>query len=257
MNELMIFEGHEVEIFEIDGQVLFNPYHVGECLEIGENGVKTAVSKMNDKQVIKLTNSKVAKYNFRKLHNTGENFLTESGVYKLVFKSHKPNAEEFTDWIADEVLPSIRKTGSYSNSEKSEIEQGLIAAKFIADDMRVNEASRLLMYENLCKDFGIPTGFLPKYEHNGSQEMKALSTLLSENNCGISAVKLNLILIEKGYLEERERPSSKGDKIRKYKALTDKGLKYGENAVSPHNQRETQPLYYTDTFMEFYNMVVE
>lgn len=257
MNELMIFKGHEVEIFEIDGQVLFNPYHVGECLEIGENGVKTAVSKMNDKQVIKLTNSKVAKYNFRKLHNTGENFLTESGVYKLVFKSHKPNAEEFTDWIADEVLPSIRKTGSYSNNEKNEIEQGLIAAKFIADDMRVNDASRLLMYENLCKDFGIPTGFLPKYEYNGSRGMKALSTLLSENNCGISAVKLNLILIEKGYLEEKKRPSSKGDKIRKYKALTDKGLKYGENAVSPHNQRETQPLYYTDTFMKFYNMVVE
>lgn len=101
----MIFEGHEVEIFELDGKVLFNPYHVGACLELSENGVKTAISKMNNKQVVKLTNSKVAKYNFRKLHNTGENFLTESGVYKLVFKSNKPNAEAFTDWIADEVHP--------------------------------------------------------------------------------------------------------------------------------------------------------
>ena len=113
MNDLMIFEGNEVEVFEFDGQVLFNPYHVGACLEIGENGVKAAVSKMNDKQVVKLTNSKVAKYNFRKLHNTGENFITESGVYKLVFKSHKPNAEKFTDWVADEVLPALRQTGHY------------------------------------------------------------------------------------------------------------------------------------------------
>ena len=113
MNDLMIFEGHEVEAFEFEGQVIFNPYHVGACLEIGENGVKSAVSKMNDKQVVKLTNSKVAKYNFRKLHNTGENFITESGVYKLVFKSHKPNAEKFTDWIADEVLPALRQTGHY------------------------------------------------------------------------------------------------------------------------------------------------
>ena len=80
MQNLMVFEGHDVEVFELNGQVLFNPYHVGACLEIGENGVKTAVSKMNAKQVVKLTNSKVAKYNFRKLHNTGENFLTESGV---------------------------------------------------------------------------------------------------------------------------------------------------------------------------------
>lgn len=113
MNEIKIFEGHEVEVLEFEGQILFNPYHVGECLELGESAVKMAVSKMNDKQVVKLTNSKVNKSDFRKLHNTGENFLTESGVYKLVFKSHKPNAEKFTDWIADEVLPSIRKTGGY------------------------------------------------------------------------------------------------------------------------------------------------
>lgn len=119
MNDLMIFEGNEVEVFEFDGRVLFNPYHVGACLKIGENGVKTAVSKMNDKQVVKLTNAKVAKYNFRKLHNTGENFITESGVYKLVFKSHKPNAEKFTDWIADEVLPALRKTGNYEMQKQN------------------------------------------------------------------------------------------------------------------------------------------
>ncbi|WP_313585269.1 BRO-N domain-containing protein, partial [Lacrimispora sp.] len=113
MNELKIFEGHEVEVFELNGQVLFNPYHVGECLELGESSVRMAISKMNKKQVLKVTNSNVKDIDFRKLHNTGENFLTESGVYKLVFKSHKPNAEAFTDWIADEVLPSIRKTGSY------------------------------------------------------------------------------------------------------------------------------------------------
>lgn len=123
MNDLMIFEGHEVEVFEFEGQVLFNPYHVGACLEIGENGVKAAVSKMNDKQVVKLTNSKVAKYNFRKLHNTGENFITESGVYKLVFKSHKPNAEKFTDWIADEVLPTLRQTGHYDMQKQETIKK--------------------------------------------------------------------------------------------------------------------------------------
>lgn len=113
MNNLMIFEGHEVEVIELNGTVLFNPYHVGECLELSESAVKMAVSKMNEKQVVKITNSKVNNIDFRKLHNTGENFLTESGVYKLVFKSRKPNAEAFTDWVTDEVLPTLRKTGSY------------------------------------------------------------------------------------------------------------------------------------------------
>lgn len=120
--ELMIFEGHEVEILEFNGKVLFNPYHVGECLELGNSAVKMAISKMNSKQVVKLTNSKVKDIDFRKLHNTGENFLTESGVYKLVFKSNKPNAEAFTDWIADEVLPTIRKTGGYINDDDTFVE---------------------------------------------------------------------------------------------------------------------------------------
>ena len=109
MQNLMVFEGHDVEVFELNGQVLFNPYHVAEILDI--KNVRDNIARMNAKQVVKLTNSKVGKTDFRKLHNTGENFLTESGVYKLVFKSH--NAEAFTDWIADEVLPTLRKTGSY------------------------------------------------------------------------------------------------------------------------------------------------
>ena len=118
MNNLMIFEGHEVEVFELDGQALFNPYHVGECLELGESAVRMAIAKMNRKQAIKVKNSDVKDIDFRKLNNAGENFLTESGVYKLVFKSHKPNAEAFTDWIADEVLPILRKTGSYEMPKK-------------------------------------------------------------------------------------------------------------------------------------------
>ena len=117
MQNLMIFEGHDVEVFELNGQVLFNPYHVGACLELGESAVRMAVAKMNGKQVIKVKNSDVSKVDIRKLNNAGENFLTESGVYKLVFKSHKPNAEAFIDWIVDEVLPTIRKTGGYINND--------------------------------------------------------------------------------------------------------------------------------------------
>ena len=34
MQNLMVFEGHDVEVFELNGQVLFNPYHVAEILDI-------------------------------------------------------------------------------------------------------------------------------------------------------------------------------------------------------------------------------
>lgn len=115
MNNLMVFENHDVEVFEWNGQVLFNSKHVGDCL--GIKNVNDNISKMNNKQVIKLTNSKIGNPDFRKLHNTGENFLTESGVYKLIFKSKKKEAEKFQDWVTDEVLPQIRKTGLYQSQQ--------------------------------------------------------------------------------------------------------------------------------------------
>ncbi len=47
--------------------------------------------------------------------------INESGMYKLIFRSNKPEAKKFTKWITSEVLPSIRKTGSYSTSKNSNV----------------------------------------------------------------------------------------------------------------------------------------
>jgi len=139
MNSLMIFENKQVEVFELNGQVLFNPKHVADCLDI--KNVNDNISRMNEKQVIKLTNSKIGKADFRKLHNTGENFLTESGVYKLMFKSHKEEAERFQDWVTDEVLPLIRKTGSYYiKKEKTEREKALEIIAGLPNDRYKNRA---------------------------------------------------------------------------------------------------------------------
>ena len=38
----------------------------------------------------------------------GEYFLIESSLYKLIFQSKAPKAEEFSDWVTDDVLPQIR-----------------------------------------------------------------------------------------------------------------------------------------------------
>ena len=124
MNNLMIFENRQVEVFELEGRVLFNPRNVGECLDLTPEAVRKAIMGMNEKQVIKLNNSDVANSNIRKLNNAGENFLTESGVYKLIFKSRKAEAEKFQDWVTDEVLPAIREKGEY---KKPQIEDIMIA----------------------------------------------------------------------------------------------------------------------------------
>lgn len=116
-NEMMVFEGSNVEVFEFEGKVLFNSKDVGKCLGMEDSTVRKAINSMSEKQVMKLTNSIVKDFHFRKLHNTGENFLTESGVYKLVMRSNKPEAERFQEWVVDDVLPSIRKYGIYAKDD--------------------------------------------------------------------------------------------------------------------------------------------
>nr|WP_319497779.1 BRO family protein [uncultured Cohaesibacter sp.] len=39
--------------------------------------------------------------------------ISESGLYKLILRSDKPQAKQFQDWVTRDVLPAIRKTGSY------------------------------------------------------------------------------------------------------------------------------------------------
>lgn len=44
--------------------------------------------------------------------------ISEQGLYKLIFKSRKPFAEDFQDWICEEVIPALRKDGMYVNGEE-------------------------------------------------------------------------------------------------------------------------------------------
>jgi anti-repressor protein len=55
--------------------------------------------------------------------------IPESDLYRLIIKSTLPAAEEFEKWVMEEVLPAIRKTGSYVMEKKSDRELGLMAAR--------------------------------------------------------------------------------------------------------------------------------
>lgn len=48
--------------------------------------------------------------------------ISEAAVYKLAFRSRKPAAEAFTDWVASDVLPAIRKHGEYRSTQRRRYE---------------------------------------------------------------------------------------------------------------------------------------
>lgn len=63
-------------------------------------------------------------------------FINESNLYKVIFQSRKPSAEKFTDWVTDEVIPSIRKNGGYiANQEQMTPEQIVANALIVAQNI--------------------------------------------------------------------------------------------------------------------------
>ena len=54
--------------------------------------------------------------------------ISEGGMYRLVLRSRKPEAEAFTDWVTDEVLPAIRKTGTYAAAPADQINDDALYA---------------------------------------------------------------------------------------------------------------------------------
>lgn len=109
--------------------------------------------------------------------------------------------------------------------------------------MNLNDNSKLIIAKQILDPLNIS---LPDYT-SSKGILKSASELLSEKGIKISAQAFNKAAIEKGYLCELSRNSSHGKKKR-FKSITEKGLSYGENQVSPNNPKETQPLWYEDKF---------
>lgn len=107
MNELQIFnsgEFGEIRTIEIDEK----PYFVGA-------DVAKALGYKDTVNALKQHCRGVVKHHL--IDSLGRNqeasFITEGDLYRLIMKSKLPSAEKFEAWVMDEVLPTIRKTGSY------------------------------------------------------------------------------------------------------------------------------------------------
>ncbi|MFR2207532.1 MAG: phage antirepressor KilAC domain-containing protein [Clostridia bacterium] len=184
---LMIFEGKQVEVFEFSGDVLFNPYDVGRCLDMSEATVRDHVRKFNDKQVKKLTNKAVLDAgltNIRKLNNAGENFLKEAGVYKLAFKSHKESAERFQDWVTDIVLPSIRKTGGYIPVSEDEDDATIMARALLVAQKTIDNKNKEL--EAKTKELEDKNRFINQIaESRNSLLVREVAKIISKSDSNI------------------------------------------------------------------------
>ncbi|QNK86473.1 ORF6C domain-containing protein [Sporosarcina sp. resist] len=155
MNQLQTFKN---DLFEVgvtleNGEVLFEIEHVARCLGLTE--MKNGMEYVRWKRVNNYLPShspQVAK----------GDLIPEALVYKLSFKASNYLAERFQDWLAIEVIPSIRKTGSYQVEQPSSTKLLLQAAleqvgrievvetdvKYLKNHMRINGAQEYRINKN-------------------------------------------------------------------------------------------------------------
>lgn len=150
MNEVKIFENEEFgkvrTLIEGEDKVLFCGTDVAQALGYSNT---TDALKRHCRCIVK----REVPHPQSPEKNLETNFIPESDVYRLIFGSKLEDAEKFQNWIFDDVIPTIRKTGGYVNNDElfietyfSQVEEStkVMLRATLATVREVNEKNRQL-----------------------------------------------------------------------------------------------------------------
>ena len=113
-NQIQAFNFTQAEVrtsTDKNGEPLFCLADVAKILDI-QNSRQIVQKQLDSKGVYKIyipTNS----------GNQDVTFISEPNLYRVIFRSNKPDAVKFQNWIFEEVIPAIRKTGGYGKTENT------------------------------------------------------------------------------------------------------------------------------------------
>ena len=141
------FENFSVRAINRNGEIWFVAADVCAAIDLGTEQIRRLD---DDEKGLHLTQTPGGKQEM--------SIINESGLYALILRSRKPEAKRFRKWVTSEVLPAIRKTGTYSLTI-SKAQQGelatLIAERFPSGKdrpyawSRFNNHFRLASYKDL------------------------------------------------------------------------------------------------------------
>ena len=199
-NEIKIFENEEfgsIRTLEINGEPYFVGKDVAEILGYA-NTSKALIDHVDDED--KLNNETLSS-----LGQRGGWLINESGLYSLILSSKLSNAKKFKRWVTSEILPAIRKTGSYSIQSKPDsytIEDPAARARRWAEEYEEKKALEAKIEEQKP---------LVEYaEHIQASkdviDMKSMAKLASKNGIKIGRNKLFSFLRDRKILDRENIP---------------------------------------------------
>lgn len=135
MDNLKLFENPDFGDVRVLLDEKNNPWFVGNDIArcLGYENLGNAVKRFVDDEdsIILTSDCKSMGFKINPLINQAVReikLINESGMYSLIMSSKMESAKKFKRWVTSEVLPSIRKTGSYSMPSKNELPSDYIEA---------------------------------------------------------------------------------------------------------------------------------
>lgn len=187
MNELkqFNFENNQVRTLLINDEPWFVGKDVAEILEYqnGSRDINRHVDE-EDKRKVMLFDGNQGKETI---------IINESGLYSLILSSKMPNAKKFKHWVTSEVLPQIRKTGSYATPQLTGEE---LMAKALIEAKSVLERQNKQIIEMKPKALFADTVAASDSSILVGQEAK----LISQSGCKMGQNRFFAWLRENGYL---------------------------------------------------------
>lgn len=142
------FNNSELRVVELEGSPWFVAVDVCRVLDLKEHGkggfghhLKRALNANEITPISKVGASLSGK------GSTHQRIISESGLYKLIMRSDKPQAKPFQDWVTKVVLPAIRKDGGYIAGEENTDDDDLLMARALQVAQRKIESIQQRMLE--------------------------------------------------------------------------------------------------------------
>ena len=158
------------------------------------------------------------------------NFIPESDLYRLIVHSQLEGAQKFEAWVFEEVLPSIRKTGSYSLAKTSGINEKLmLAAKVVLESAGITGNQCALSLDKLFKRYeGISALEAMEVELRAPEQEQLLTPSEIGKHFGLNGRRVNEILAGLGWQHKINKSwEAIGDGVN-YSVMLDVGKRYAD-----------------------------